>query len=438
MSPRLAPKTPILLAILTLVGAFLYIAHLHQKLKNLEADKQQASIPLLSRIETESANPSIPLLTSINSEIPILTPIDTRPEGPTTPRRPLLLPITQPITTNTWAEPNDAFLAEARRRALKDPEAAMAWLQNQHSGSERLRGMLEVVALWATQDSESTLLWLESNAQGLARLETLNNGVELWAQRNPNAAAEWVDGMANDGSKATAAKALATQWAQADPSAAAAWVSTLPTGPIRQQATLALAESWIQIDAQAASVWALSEAEFNGNYDLLQQAIREFSQQSPIAAEAFVRDLAGAPHADKAITSLITGRAQEDPAATALWLSEMSSDDPIYSTEHANKLMQVWAESDSIAASEWLSQQTLGPLRDAAIYGFSETIQSFEPEAAATWANAISDPDQRVLRLTDSINQWARTQPHQALKWIKTAELEPAVRTHLANYIGAD
>ena len=69
----------------------------------------------------------------------------------------------------------DSFILEARRRGREDPTAAMDWLQSQHSGSERLRGMLEVVALWAAEDSESALLWLESNAHGLARLDTLNS-----------------------------------------------------------------------------------------------------------------------------------------------------------------------------------------------------------------------------------------------------------------------
>jgi len=336
------------------------------------------------------------------------------------------------------AATDDSFILEARRRAKEDPTAAMEWLKSQHSGSERLRGMLEVVALWAAEDSESALLWLESNAQGLARIETLNNGVELWAERNPTAAAEWIDGMANDGSKATAAKALAAKWVQSEPEAAVKWVAGLPDGPIRKEATQALAESWIQQDAKAASIWAFSEAEFNGNYDLLGETIREFSKQSPEEAEAFVRDMAEADYSPIALASHVLGRAEDDPAGTAKWLATMSPDDPIYSAEYANGLMQVWAESDSIAASEWLSEQPKGAQRDAAIYGFSETIQQFEPAAAAAWANTIDDPDRRIMRLTESVSQWARTRPKEALDWVKTAELEPAVRTHLANQIGAD
>jgi len=332
----------------------------------------------------------------------------------------------------------DPFLAEARRRAGEDPEAAMQWLQTQSTGTERLRGMLEVVALWAAEDSESALLWLESNAQGLARLETLHSGVELWAERDPQAAAEWIDGMANDGSKVAAAKSLATKWVQAHPEAAAQWVSGLPDGPTRKAATEALAEAWATQDPEAASVWAFQEAEFNGNYELLNTTIREFSRQSPEDAEAFVRKMAEAGHSNIALAAHVVGRAEQDPVATAEWLDGLSPKDPIYSAEYANGLMQVWAESDSIAASEWLSQLPQSPQRDAAAYGFSESIQRFEPEAAAAWANSIGDPQRRVQRLEASVRAWAKTQPVEALEWVKSAELEPGLREKLAREIPWD
>ena len=352
--------------------------------------------------------------------------------------RSLITPDLPHLETLRALPPKDSFILEARHRAKEDPTAAMDWLQSQHSGSERLRGMLEVVALWAAEDSESALLWLESNAQGLARTETLNNGIELWAERNPTEASQWIDGMANDGSKAVAAKALAATWAQAEPTVAAEWVAGLPAGPIQEQAKEALVKSWVMQDAKAASIWALAEAEFNGDYDLLDETIREFSKQSPDEAESFVRDLAEANYSEIAVASHVMGRAEEDPAATAEWLLSMTPTDPIYSAEYANGLMQIWAESDSIAASEWLSTQNPGEQRDAAISGFSESILRYEPEAAAVWANTISDTDRRMEQLTHNVEIWARTQPSEALEWVKAAELEPAVRTHLANLISVD
>lgn len=351
------------------------------------------------------------------------------------PRRTIPLPPPEAAVAGPSPDP---FIAEARRRAQEDPQAAMQWLQIQSTGSERLRGMLEVVALWAADDSESALLWLESNAQGLARLETLNSGVELWAERDPEAAAGWIDGMASDGSKLAAAQSLAAKWAESDPEAAAQWVSGLPNDPIRAQATRALAEAWVQRDPEAASVWAFQEAEFNGDYELLNTTIREFTKRSPEDAEAFVRDMAEAGHSNIALAAHVVGRAEQDPAATAEWLSGLSPTDPIYSDDYTGSLMAVWAESDSIAASEWLSQQPQGAQRDAAVYGFSESIQRFEPEAAAAWANTIGDPERRVERLESSLRSWAETRPVEALEWLKTAELEPALREQLAREIPWD
>lgn len=333
----------------------------------------------------------------------------------------------------------DPFLAEARKRAQDDPEAAMQWLQEQSVGAERLRGMLEVVALWAAKDSESTLLWLESNAQGLARLETLNSGVELWAQRDPQAAAGWIDGMANDGSKITAAKSLASTWVKNNPVEASAWVTQLPYGAIRNEAASALALSWMETDPVAAADWAYEESRQTTNPQLYIDAIRGFAGIDPEQAESFIRNRPTAdPINPNYINEFIEARAESDPLATAEWIQQLPSSDPLYRTNNTEYLARAWTKTDSIAASAWLSEQPLGPERDAAIVGFAETIQNFEPEAAATWANTISDGEQRSRLLTSSVRTWAHTQPREALEWVINSDLEPALQEQLAREIGVD
>ncbi|TVP79709.1 MAG: hypothetical protein EA353_05540 [Puniceicoccaceae bacterium] len=349
----------------------------------------------------------------------------------TPPQNPAALPADAPTKS-------DPFLAETRRRARQDPEATMHWLQNHATGAERLRGMLEVVALWATDDSESALIWLESNAQGLARLETLHSGIEVWAERDPETAAAWIDGMANDGSKLTAAKSLAAKWVQNEPQQAAAWVSGLPDGPLRHEAAATLAESWARLDPRAASLWAFAEAEFRGHTTPLMLTVESFTAQAPEVAEAFLREMTDAASVPSALTRHISTRAEIDPNGTATWLERISPNDPLYSPEHANVLMQVWGGSDSIAASEWLSRQPPGEQRDAAIEGFSLSIQSFEPEAAVAWANSIGDPQRRLQGLEASIQSWAKNQPVEALEWLKNADLEPALLEQLAREIPWD
>jgi len=350
------------------------------------------------------------------------------------PRRSLVIPGEPSLVESS----EDPFLEEVRNRAETDPKAAMAWLQDQPAGQLRLQGMLEVVALWAAEDSENALLWLESNAQGLARLETLNSGVELWAKQDPQAAASWIEGMANDGSKIAAAKALASNWAKTSPDEAVAWVNSLPGGPLRNDTAASLIDSWSQTDPESAAIWALSEAEFKGNSELLNQSIRHYAQQSPEEAETFLRGLTEAYEAPEAITAYARALAETNPAAAMDWQNKLSSEDALYLPENTSIIMQEWSRTDSVAASSWLSQQREGAKRDAAIIGFNRTMLAYEPEAATAWANYISDPQQRVSLLKESIQSWTKSQPQEALEWVKAAELDPDLRTTLASEIGAD
>ncbi|MFU8847689.1 MAG: hypothetical protein ACNA77_03085 [Opitutales bacterium] len=350
-------------------------------------------------------------------------------------------PITElPGTTENkaLAQALDPFIREARERAQEDPKAAMQWLQEQSTGAERLRGMLEVVALWAAKDSETALLWLESNAQGIARLETLNSGVELWAERDPAAAAGWIEGMANDRSKVSAAKSLAATWGKRDPRAAAVWLDGLPGGPVRQEAAGALALAWMETDPPSAAAWAEQEAQGSGDNQLLLQTINQYAQLAPDEAEAFVRSIPVEDPFEQLIYAehFVQARTENDPVATAAWLQSLPQNDPLNQPESTAALMQVWAKTDSIAASAWLNEQAPGPRRDAAIAGFAETIMHYEPAAATAWADAISDPNQRQQHLARSLSTWMAREPDQALEWLSSAELAPALRRQLADAIG--
>ena len=336
------------------------------------------------------------------------------------------------------AADNDPFLTEARRRAQDDPESAMAWLQVQSLSQDSVRGMLEVVAVWAAEDSESALLWLESNAQGLARHTTIQSGMELWAQQDPSAAATWIGGMANDGSKITAAKALAANWAGQNPNEASQWVEQLPAGSLRNDAASALLESWAATDPEAAAIWALTEAEYHGNTDLLNLSIQHYTQANPAEAEQFLRSVNEAYEAPAAIETYVRTRAQTNPMDAMEWQIQLPPTDPLNDPKNSEVIMQEWSRTDSVAASTWLNDAATGDQRDAAIVGFTTTMLDFEPEAAAAWSNTISEPDQRIVQLNRTILSWSHTHPHEALQWVKDAELEADLRNALASQIGAD
>ena len=365
-------------------------------------------------------------------------PTEPKQPNPKSDRGRTVLKPTDPQPDTHSAANNDPFLAEARRRAKDDPESAMDWLQVQSLSQDSLRGMLEIVAVWAAEDSEGALLWLESNAQGLARHTTIQSGMELWAQQDPTAAATWIEGMANDGSKVTAAKALAANWATQNPSETSQWVEQLPAGSLRNEAASALVESWSAADPEAAAIWALSEAEFHGNKALLNLSIQQYAQANPDEAEQFLRSVNEAYEAPEAIETYVRTRAQDNPTEAMDWLSALPATDPLNLPQSSEVIMQEWSRTDSVAASTWLNDAATGPQRDAAIVGFTTTMLDFDPEAAAAWSNTISEPNQRVEQLNRAILNWSHAQPHQALQWVKDAELEPDLRNALASQIGAD
>jgi len=336
------------------------------------------------------------------------------------------------------ATDNDPFLLEARRRAKDDPESAMAWLQVQSLSQDSVRGMLEIVAVWAAEDSESALLWLESNAQGLARHTTIQSGMELWAQQDPIAAATWIDGMANDGSKVTAAKALAANWAGQNPDEASQWVEQLPAGSLRNDAAAALVESWAATAPEAAAIWALTEAEYYGNTDLFNLSIQHYTQANPTEAEQFLRSVNEAYEAPAAIETYVRTRAQTNPMDAMEWQIQLPQADPLNNPKNSEVIMQEWSRTDSVAASTWLNDAAAGDQRDAAIVGFTTTMLDFDPVAAAAWSNTISEPSQRVEQLNRAILNWSDSQPQQALQWVQEAELEADLRNALASQIGAD
>ena len=354
-------------------------------------------------------------------------------------KRSILLPDTGSVETSlSLTENEDPFLSEARRRAREDPEAAMAWLQTEAAGKDRLRGMLEVVALWAAEDAENALLWLESNAQGLARIETLHSGIELWSQQDPVAAANWIDGMVNDGSKLSAARTLAANWGNRNPEDASKWVSQLPYGNLRSSTAEALIESWATADPKAAAIWAFSEAEFNGDVELFNQSIQYYTEADPEEAGQLLRAVTEAHEAPGSVDAYVHTLAQQDPVEAINWQIELSPDDPLNKPENLETILQEWGRTDSVAASAWLSKAPPGPQRDAAIVGFTTTISEFDPEIAVAWSNSISDPNKRIEILSRSIQNWAETQPEQAREWINTTEMESDLQNSLIEVIYPD
>ncbi|MGC6456000.1 MAG: hypothetical protein ACON39_02150 [Coraliomargaritaceae bacterium] len=360
----------------------------------------------------------------------IRNPVNEEETLPTTePRTQLALPVEE---INQNEEINDAFLEEIRERAATDPQATLQWILSDAAPGDRLRGMLEVVALWAADDSPAALLWLEENATGIARGESLHLGISLWSQNDPLAAADWIEGMANDPGKSTATNALIRNWATTRPEAATAWVNRMPGGPIRRSAATALVDTLVQTDPFRAAQWAFSEAIEQDHPELLNRSIAQWAQSDPQAAENYLRQIDAANTTPDAVQTYLRSLTQQDPYLAANWLFNLSPENSaLYRNDLNSTLLEEWSQSDSIAASNWLGQADPGPARDAAIVGFATAMIEYEPAAVAEWTNVIDDPETRSNWLTQTIQTWSLSDPQNAREWLLNSEIEPNLREQL-------
>jgi hypothetical protein len=76
-----------------------------------------------------------------------------------------------------------------------------------------------------------------------------------------------------------------------------------------------------------------------------------------------------------------------------------------------------WTTQDPAAAGEWLGGQPDGPARDAGITGLVKASYSFDPGAAVSWSNSISDEERRRVMVTRTLSGWAGSNPDAARQW---------------------
>jgi hypothetical protein len=97
-----------------------------------------------------------------------------------------------------------------------------------------------------------------------------------------------------------------------------------------------------------------------------------------------------------------------------------------------NEISLRWAEIDLVGAAEWLGKQGNGPELDRDKHSFAIQASQRAPEAAANWANAITDEKRRLEALRTVYRLWRGQNADEAQAWLTnsslTTEQKQAVR----------
>jgi len=84
---------------------------------------------------------------------------------------------------------------------------------------------------------------------------------------------------------------------------------------------------------------------------------------------------------------------------------------PDLAEEKIHNFVSTWTLNDCQAAGKWLGSAADGPVRNAAIRAYAETVASYEPEVAAQWALTLPPGDERDATLKQIHASWPKSDP---------------------------
>jgi hypothetical protein len=148
--------------------------------------------------------------------------------------------------------------------------------------------------------------------------------------------------------------------------------------------------------------------------ELVGLALNKWGRENPREAWLWADANLEGPLKDRGMNDLLVGWARRSPEEAATWLVESELTSPsLFSA-----LPRTWAESDPLAALEWVRKLPEGKAKNLAEIAVADAYASDDPKAAFAAfkdeLDAQKDPD-LVVVLT---NRWASLDPVAASSWI--------------------
>ncbi len=206
------------------------------------------------------------------------------------------------------------------------------------------------------------------------------------------------------------------QWRSESPAAAQAWVEALPPGEWRDRASAILSAKDLN-----QNLLSLQLQEITLRHQTAQTPVdlKEVELSTNMAALAdltgtlsLLGDWPPGPARQAAMEKAATISAGQSTAKALDWAQQIP--DPAASADAIRGVVGVWSEHEPLAASEWLPTLAPGPVREAAVDRFAQTIATLDPAASLAWATTLIDPATRANRLETTYRKWATTDPTSA------------------------
>ena len=343
----------------------------------------------------------------------------------------------------------------AMELARQDVDRAIEWAQEQQHGGNRglLMGVLQQVA---TTDPDLALSKVDLVPNTQWRQQILTSILSTVAQSDPQRAVAYLSEITDQHTRVAATQTVVSRWANSDPEAAINWILSNDIDNASQLLSQA-GHTMIANDVDAAirllprindETSRMWRASITSNLTLL---------RGPADAQRFIDQFKGEPDYENLRAAMITGVAQQDiylarrmaeqlppgrardqslqqlisnhvhsyPQEAASWLD--SIEDFNNRSQATAQVLRQWFGVDSHAASQWITSQPPGRVRDDAILGMAHSVRESSPSTERL-ITFIDDPDKRLQAQVTQIWRVARTDPLRARAMLAEMELSPEQR----------
>ena len=271
-----------------------------------------------------------------------------------------------------------------------DPEGALAYASNAlDAKSERRFGISEALAGWAVKDPQAAVAWAQANHSGSKNSDNplLVGIVKGLMENDLEEANQLFLSLPKGSARWQSSSLLAEKYAEQGPQQGIQWAESYPSDDPRMRETILgqMGARLARQDLEATANWAKSMRDEPGAYRVMENLIHQWSSQ--------------------------------DPQETASWINNLT--EPKKKAHAMKELSGRWAVVDPAATANWLNSQPPSSQTDPAIATFVNRIQGLDPEGAMGWAKSISDPSLREVSLRKALNAWQQNDPDKASQWMK-------------------
>jgi len=268
--------------------------------------------------------------------------------------------------------------------------------------------------------------------------DSLGYMMQAYSNKDPKKAFDFAISLTNPQEQTAAVNGVFSNWSREDPEAAAEGWKRLPAGQSRLEALDRIANSWSTNDPIAAKQWADSLSG-NERARALAAVLPALARDDPASAGNQLATLIASPpdgmekNLASSAGSLAGKWAADDPSGAANWAAALPNGQS--RDESLKAVSASWSQYDAIATAQWLGTLESGSSRDAAVQPLVEQIRRTDPQTAFSWAASISDDNQRLNQLRQTLNAWRGSDIKAARAALANADISSKDRESLSKEV---